>query len=88
MERGVRVSKRSEIQITDNISLTFYLTATRKANRLKKTVWIESVYYDILKEKNIIISDLVNYLLEKYFREMGYLDVNEYLDSEEDSSDG
>ncbi len=79
LERGVRVSKRSGVQLTDDISLTFYLTATRKANRLKKTVWIESIYYDILKEKNIIISDLVNYLLEKYFREMGYLNIEEYL---------
>lgn len=84
LERGVRVTKRSKVQLTDDISLTFYLTATRKANRLKKTVWIESIYYEILKEKNVIISDLVNYLLEKYFREMGYLDVEEYLDSEDE----
>ncbi|MFP3909989.1 MAG: hypothetical protein ACOC5L_03800 [Halobacteriota archaeon] len=78
------MTKRSKVQLTDDISLTFYLTATRKANRLKKTVWIESIYYEILKEKNVIISDLVNYLLEKYFREMGYLDVEEYLDSEDE----
>ncbi len=76
---GVRASKA---QLADDISLTFYLTATRKSKRLKKTVWIESIYYNILKEKNIIISDLVNYLLEKYLREMNYLDAEEHLELE------
>lgn len=65
--------------LTEDISLTFYLTTTRNGNRLKKTVWMESIYYDILKEKNIIISDLVNYLLEKYFREMGYLEIEDHI---------
>lgn len=73
------MSVKPRFLLTEDISLSFYLTATRKSNRLKKTVWIESIYYDILKEKNIIISDLVNYLLEKYFKEMGYIDVMEYL---------
>ncbi len=72
-------SLNKSFSLTGDISLTFYLTATRKANRQKKTVWIESIYYDILKEKNIIISDLVNYLLETYFREMNYLNVEEHL---------
>lgn len=70
---------KAEFNLTDNMNLTYYLVATRKSHRLKKTVWIESIYYDILKEKNLIISDLVNYLLEKYFREMNYLDVKKYL---------
>ncbi len=66
-------------QLTDDMSLTFYLTATRNSKRLKKTVWMESIYYDILKEKNIIISDLINYLLERYLRDIGYLDVHQHL---------
>lgn len=78
------MTKRSKVQLTDDISLTFYLATTRKTDRLKKTVWIESIYYDILKEKEIIISDLVNYLLEKYLEEMNYIDVKEYLDSLEE----
>ncbi|MFW6194775.1 MAG: hypothetical protein ACOC5L_04575 [Halobacteriota archaeon] len=73
------MSSKPRFLLTEDISLSFYLTATRKSKRLKKTVWIESIYYDILKEKNIIISDLVNYLLEKYFREMGYLDIMEHI---------
>ncbi|MFO7967443.1 MAG: hypothetical protein R6U44_07575 [Archaeoglobaceae archaeon] len=73
------MSSKPRFLLTEDISLSFYLTATRKSNRLKKTVWIESIYYDILKEKNIIISDLVNYLLEKYFKEMGYLDIMEHI---------
>ncbi len=70
---------KSTFQLTDNMNLTYYLIATRKSRRLKKTVWIESIYYDILKEKGLIISDLINYLLEKYFREMNYLDVKKHL---------
>jgi hypothetical protein len=83
--RGTMADKKPKIKIDDDISLsedvnlTFYLIATGRANRLKKTVYIESVYYDILKERNIIISDLVNYLLEKYLREVGYLDIKQYL---------
>lgn len=73
------MSSKPKLSLTEDISLSFYLTATRKSNRLKKTVWLESIYYDILKENNIIISDLVNYLLEKYFREMGYLDIMEHI---------
>ncbi len=73
------MSSKPRFLLTEDISLSFYLTATRKSNRLKKTVWIESIYYDILKEKNIIISDLVNYLLEKYFKEMGYLNIMEHI---------
>lgn len=73
------MSSKPSFLFTEDISLSFYLTATRKSNRLKKTVWMESIYYDILKEKNIIISDLVNYLLEKYFKEMGYLDIMEHI---------
>ncbi|MFP3908297.1 MAG: hypothetical protein ACLFVI_07405 [Archaeoglobaceae archaeon] len=73
------MSSKPRFLLTEDISLSFYLTATRKSKRLKKTVWMESIYYDILKEKNIIISDLVNYLLEKYFREMGYLDIMEHI---------
>lgn len=65
--------------LTDDVSLTFYLTATRNGKRLKKTVWTESIYYNILKEKNIIISDLINYLLERYFREMGYLIIEDHI---------
>lgn len=61
------------------MNLTYHLVATRKSHRLKKTVWIESIYYDILKEKDMIISDLINYLLESYFREMNYLDVKDHL---------
>lgn len=65
--------------LTKDISITFYLVASRKSKRLKKTVWIESIFYDILKEKNIIISDLVNYLLERYFEEMEFLNTREHL---------
>ncbi|MFO7968247.1 MAG: hypothetical protein R6U44_11675 [Archaeoglobaceae archaeon] len=65
--------------LTDNMNLTYYLITNRKSHRLKKTVWIESIYYDILKEKGIIISDLINYLLESYFKEMNYLDIKEHL---------
>ncbi len=65
--------------LTDDISLTFYLTTTRNGNRLKKTIWVESICYGILKEKNIIISDLVNYLWEKYFKEMVYLLVEDHI---------
>lgn len=72
--------QKSGIKLTDDMSLTFYLTATRNSKRLKKTVWLESIYYDILKDKNIIISDLINYLLERYFREMGYLDIEQHLE--------
>lgn len=79
---NVRMIQKSGIQLTDDMSLTFYLTATRNSNRLKKTVWMESIYYDILKEKNIIISDLINYLLERYFKDMGYLDVQQHLGME------
>lgn len=70
---------KSRFHLTDNMNLTYYLVVTRKSDRLKKTVWIESIYYDILKEKRLIISDLVNYLLERYFREMNYLDVKDHL---------
>ncbi|MFP3945730.1 MAG: hypothetical protein ACLFVI_02385 [Archaeoglobaceae archaeon] len=72
--------QKSGIQLTDDMSLTFYLTATRNSDRLKKTVWIESIYYDILKEKNFIISDLINYLLEIYLKDMGYLDVEQHIE--------
>ncbi|MFP3909636.1 MAG: hypothetical protein ACLFVX_07220 [Archaeoglobaceae archaeon] len=69
----------SKFRLTDNMNLTYYLVATRKSERLKKTVWIERIYYDILKERNLIISDLINYLLEKYFKEMNYLDVKKHF---------
>lgn len=75
-----RMIQKPGIHLTDDMSLTFYLTTTRNSNRLKKTVWLESIYYDILKENNIVISDLINYILEKYLQEMGYLDVEQYLD--------
>ncbi|MFO7968157.1 MAG: hypothetical protein R6U44_11215 [Archaeoglobaceae archaeon] len=72
-------SSEQRYSLTKDISITFYLVASRKSNRLKKTVWIESIYYDILKEKNIIISDLVNYLLEKYLTEMEFLEPESAL---------
>lgn len=75
----MNLESKKEFHLTDNMNLTYYLVTNRKSDRLKKTVWIESIYYNILKEKEIIISDLVNYLLESYFREMNYLDVKKHL---------
>jgi len=69
----------TKIKLTDGISLTFYLMATGKRDRIQRSVWIERIYYDILKKQNINISDLINYLLEFYLKEIGYLDIKEYI---------
>ncbi len=64
----------------EKISLTFYLMATGKKKRRKMTIWIEEIYYKKLKEdKQVIISDVVNYLLEMYLRATGKLDVMEII---------
>ncbi|MFP3908298.1 MAG: hypothetical protein ACLFVI_07400 [Archaeoglobaceae archaeon] len=61
-------------------SFTYFLMATGKSNRLKKTVRIESIYYDIMRKEGMNASELVNYLLEKHLREVGWLDVEQFLD--------
>lgn len=61
-------------------SLTYFLTVTGRSHRLKKTVRIESIYYDIMRRESINASELVNYLLEKHLREIGWLDVEQFLD--------
>lgn len=61
-------------------SLTYFLTVSGKSNRLKKTVRIESIYYDIMRDNNFNASELINYLLEKHLREIGWLDVEQILD--------
>ncbi|MFP4558658.1 MAG: hypothetical protein ACOC5L_04580 [Halobacteriota archaeon] len=61
-------------------SFTYFLMATGKSNRLKKTVRIESIYYDIMRKEGMNASELVNYLLEKHLREIGWLDVEQFLD--------
>lgn len=77
MDSNYESENRSSL--TEDISLTFYLVVSRKSKRLKKTMWVESIFYDILNDKNVIISDLVNYLVEKYFIEMNLLNVREHL---------
>lgn len=61
-------------------SLTYFLTTSGRSNRLKKTVRIESIYYDIMKRENFNASELINYLLEKHLREIDWLDIEQYLD--------
>lgn len=61
-------------------SLTYFLAVSGNSNRLKKTVRIESIYYDIMREKNFNASELINYLLERHLREVGWLDTEQILD--------
>ncbi len=61
-------------------SLTYFLTVSGKSNRLKKTVRIESIYCDIMREYNFNASELINCLLERHLREIGWLDVEQILD--------
>ncbi len=61
-------------------SLTYFLAVSGNSNRLKKTVRIESIYYDIMRENNFNASELINYLLERHLREIGWLDVEQILD--------
>ena len=70
-----------QIQLPENISLTFYLMASGKKNRVKTSVWIEKIYLDRIKEDGACISDIVNFLLEQYLRQKGKLDVKEIIES-------
>lgn len=69
------------IELPENISLTFYLMASGKKNRVKTSVWIERIYLDRLKEDGACISDIVNFLLEQYLRQKGKLDPKEIIES-------
>lgn len=69
------------IDLPENLSLTFYLMASGKKDRVKTTVWIERIYLDILKDEGICISDTVNFLLEQYLKQRGKLNVKEVIES-------
>ena len=45
----------------------------QKKNRITRTVRIEKELVDILNEYNFSLSDLINVLLDQYFREKGFL---------------
>ncbi|AIY91116.1 hypothetical protein [Geoglobus acetivorans] len=70
-----------QIELPENLSLTFYLMASGKKNRKQTSVWIEKIYLDKLKEDGVCLSDLVNFLLEQYLRQKGKLDVKEIIES-------
>jgi ribosomal protein L20 len=63
----------------NKFSLTFYLIATNKKDRVKTTVWIERIYKEILDKEGIPYSDLINHLLEIWLRQTGRLQVEQYL---------
>jgi ribosomal protein L20 len=68
----------------DKFSLTFYLIATNKKDRVKTTVWIERIYKEILDKEGIPYSDLINHLLEIWLRQTGRLQVEQYLAKSDD----
>ncbi len=63
----------------DKFSLTFYLIATNKKDRVRTTIYIERIYKEILDKEGVPLSDLINHLLEIWLRQTGKLDVARYL---------
>ena len=45
----------------------------QKKNRITRTVRIEKELVDVINEYNFSLSDLINVLLDQYFREKGFL---------------
>ena len=45
----------------------------QKKNRITRTVRIEKELIDVINEYNFSLSDLINVLLDQYFREKGFL---------------
>ncbi|MFO7967444.1 MAG: hypothetical protein R6U44_07580 [Archaeoglobaceae archaeon] len=66
-------------ELDEKDGLTYLLTVSGKSNRLKKTVRIESIYSDIMREYNFNASELINRLLERHLREIGWLDIEDFL---------
>lgn len=71
------------MKILDKISLTHYLKITGRWNRIKTSLWLEKIYKDILDEHGFRYSDLVNELIEVFLRELGYLDITDYIKKEQ-----
>ncbi|WP_456328941.1 hypothetical protein [Archaeoglobus sp.] len=66
----------------EKFSLTYYLIATNKKDRVKTTIWIERIYKEILEKEGVVLSDLINHLLEVWLRQTGKLDVGRYLQAQ------
>jgi len=64
----------------DKISLTYFLMASGRKDRVKTTIWLERIYKEKLKDEQMHLSDLINFLIEKYLREKGKLNVMEEIE--------
>jgi len=73
------MSNKQEYKLIDKISLNYYLMITKKWNRKKCCIPIEQIYIDLMKKHSYCMSDLINNLLEIYFKELGLLDVKEII---------
>ncbi len=59
----------------EKFSLTFYLIATNKNDRVRTTVYIERIYKEILDKEGVPLSDIINHLIEIWLRQTEKLDV-------------
>jgi len=61
------------------ISYTFFTMATGRKNRVRVHVCIEKRFVELAKQENLCLSDVINWLLEKYFEELNLFDSREEI---------
>lgn len=75
--------KEREYEIIDKISINKILKYTGQWNRKDSCIAIEKTYLDLMNQFGMVKSDLINDLLEAYFKDLGLINIDEFLNEEQ-----